>query len=44
LIKLFRLSLTRSCQRFYQPERTHIKRTFLSRKSIDTGVWRVAVH
>jgi len=43
LIKFLRPSLTRARQRLYEPERTHVERTFLARKSINTGVRRVAV-
>src|SRR6516165_4706773 len=44
LIQLLGIGLTRACQRFDQPEGAHVERAFLARKTIDAGVWRVAVH
>src|SRR5689334_15927809 len=44
LIQFFWIGLTRACQRLYEPEGAHVERTFLARKSIDTGVRRVAVN
>src|SRR5262245_59427202 len=44
LIKLLRYGLTRASQRFYEPERAHVKRAFLARKPVNTGLRRVTVH
>src|SRR5262245_42142715 len=44
LIEFFWIGLTRVRQRLYEPEGAHVERLFLARKSIDTGVRRVAVH
>src|SRR5215467_248012 len=44
LIQFFWIGLTCACQRLYEPEGAHVERALLTRKSIDTGIRRVAVH
>src|SRR5215467_5193100 len=44
LIQFFRAGLTGARQGLHEPEGAHVEGTFLARKSIDTGVRRVAVH
>src|SRR5262245_61251189 len=44
LIQFFWIGLTCARQGLHEPERAHVESAFLARKSIDTGVRRVAVH
>src|SRR6202140_5268897 len=43
LIQLFGIPQTGASQRFHQPKRTHVESAFLSRKSINPGLRRIAI-
>src|ERR1700730_10973739 len=43
LIQLFGIRQTGARQRFHQPERAHVESAFLSRKSINAGLRRIAI-
>src|SRR6202140_324850 len=44
LIQLFGIRQTGASQRFHQPKRAHVESAFLSRKSINAGLRRIAIH
>src|ERR1700732_1395907 len=43
LIQLFGIRQTGAGQRFHQPKRAHVESAFLSRKSINAGLRRIAI-
>ena len=44
LIEFFGMRLACACQRFYQPEGTHVKRAFFPRKTVNVVLRRIAIN